>query len=80
MSNTATTLWNGKEQVSGVTESREVTQAEYDAIPESTKNSNNVTYYIKDAVAEGQTVQGIQFRINEGKLQYRYDTEIWNNA
>lgn len=80
MSTISTTLWNGKEQVSGVVESKEVTQLEYNAIPESVKNSDNVTYFIKDAVTEGQTVQGIQFRINEGKLQYRYDAEVWDNV
>lgn len=58
MSNATTTLWNGKEQVSGTAESKELTQAEYDAIPESTKNSNDVTYYIKDAVAESQLSVG----------------------
>ncbi len=62
MPNAVTTLWNGKEQISGTAESKEVTQAEYDAIPESTKNSDNVIYYIKDAVAEGQLAIGTIMR------------------
>ena len=62
MPNAVTTLWNGKEQVAGAAESKEVTQAEYDAIPESIKNSNNVIYYIKDAASEGQPAIGTIIR------------------
>lgn len=79
MAGTATTIWNGSQQISGASNDVELTLEEYNALPES-KKQDNKNYYIKDAVAEGQVVNGIEFRINNGVLQYRYDTEVWQDG
>lgn len=71
------TIWNGSQQISGASSNDvELTLEQYEALPDS-KNSDNVNYYIKDAFAPGQTINGIQFRIHEGKLQYRYNMNMW---
>ena len=43
-----------------------------------TADSSNIAASSKAVALLNASLNGIQFQISDGKLQYRYDTEVWN--